>query len=70
MTTDNLGPFGLVSAVGAVVLGLLALGRKRGVAAWPLSSKTTGKLAVLAGLGTALLWTGNDPTNDEPQATA
>lgn len=62
MASNDLGPFGLLSAAGFASLTLLATARKLGRSNWPVSADKTAKLACLAGVGTVLLWTGNDQT--------
>jgi len=69
MADNNIGPFGWFSAIGFLVLSLLYIVEMQGIAAWPVSQTVTGALALLAGIGTVLLWVGNDPTAAEEHRT-
>lgn len=69
MVEHTYGPFGKFSAAGFVILSLLYIVDVLEIAAWPVSPGLTGAIALLAGLGAALLWFGNDPTGPEtPEA--
>lgn len=63
-TDSGFGWLGWLSVFGFLLLGLLALLDATATVSWPLSTELTAGVAIVAGVGAALLWFGDDPTAD------
>jgi hypothetical protein len=70
MARKGLGPFGWFSFAGAVVMSVLYVLDATGTAKSILSRSNTLLVAMIAGLGTVLLWFGNDPTQEDEDEMA
>lgn len=65
MAEHSFGWFGWFSAAGFVILGALYLIDLWLFDVWPFSAWWTLVVAVIAGIGAAALYYGNDPTDDD-----
>ncbi|MFC6942307.1 hypothetical protein ACFQE8_20400 [Salinirubellus sp. GCM10025818] len=66
---NDFGWFGWFSAAGFVILGLLYVVDVLAFNWWPYSTFWTGVVALVAGIGAAALYAGNDPTDDTDRET-
>lgn len=64
MATNSFGWFGKFSAAGFVILGALYVIDLLLFDVWAFSATWTLIVAVVAGIGAAALYYGNDPTDD------
>ena len=64
---NEMGWFGWISLAGFVILGALYIVDIFATGLWPFSATWTLIIAIIAGIGAALLYFGNDPTADEQE---
>ena len=67
MAQHNFGWFGWFSLAGFVILGVLYLLDVYLAEVWPFSAWWTLVVALVAGIGAAALYFGNDPTASTPE---